>query len=386
MSESLKGTGMFKSTLCYLRNNGKTLMLHRNKKPNDVNEGKWIGVGGKFEGAETAGECLIREVREETGIELSSYVFHGIIYFRNDEYEDEEMYLYSARITDGQAETVMNGTPCSEGTLKFIPDDEIMGLSLWEGDRFFLNGLLDGKKRISYDLTYEKGKLVSKKTVPVKNILFDLDGTLLDTGEGIMKCAQYALKTIGVEVEDYHDLSFFVGPPLVYTYTRRYGLDMDKARELVKIYRERYEPEGVFECEPYPGVRECLEGLRSDGYRLYVCSSKPEHMCRKLMKHFDMTDFFDDIVGSTPDGRIDTKSQVLHELFRRNASEDPYFIGSSVLVGDTKFDIAGASDTGISSVGVSFGYGDTEEMKDLGAAAIAGSMSEINDTLFRFHL
>ena len=86
---------MYRSTLCYLRNGGKTLMMHRTKKENDVNKGKWIGVGGKFEDGETAGECLIREVKEETGTELHSFIFHGIIYFRNDEFEDEEMYLYS---------------------------------------------------------------------------------------------------------------------------------------------------------------------------------------------------------------------------------------------------------------------------------------------------
>ena len=224
-------------------------MLFRNKKPNDVNEGKWIGVGGKFEAGETAGECLVREVREETGIELSSYIFHGIIYFRNDGYEDEEMYLYSAQITDEQSAAVSGLTPCNEGTLKFIPDEEIMSLSLWEGDRAFLKDLLDGRIRISYDLTYEKGRLIRKERIAVRNVLFDLDGTLIDTGEGIMKCAGYALESIGIPVEDYHELSFFVGPPLVYTFTRRYGLDMDKARELVNKYRERYNDTGVFECE-----------------------------------------------------------------------------------------------------------------------------------------
>ncbi|MBO5552085.1 MAG: HAD hydrolase-like protein [Lachnospiraceae bacterium] len=370
---------MYRSTLCYLRYDGSTLMLYRNKKKNDVNEGKWIGVGGKFEPDETAGQCLVREVLEETGIELSSYVFHGIIYFRNDEYEDEEMYLFSAGITSEQAESI--SAFCSEGTLKFIPDTGIMELSLWEGDRAFLKDLLDGRSRIAYDLTYEKGKLIHKDRVTIKNILFDLDGTLIDTGEGIMKSAAYALETIGIKVGDYHELSFFVGPPLVYTYTHRYGLDMEQARELVKKYRERYSKTGLFECEPYPGVRESLYKLRSAGYSLYVCSSKPENMCRRLMEHFGMTGLFNDIVGSTPDGRIDTKSQVIKELFRRNAVNDPGFAGSSVLIGDTRFDIAGAADTGISSIGVSYGYGNVEEMRSLGAAAIADSISEIDAAL-----
>ena len=104
-------------------------------------------------------------------------------------------------------------------------------------------------------------------------------------------------------------------------------------------------------------------------------------MCRKLMEHFGLADLFMDIAGSTPDGRIDSKSQVLNELFRRNAAGDEGFISSSILIGDTKFDIMGAVNTGISSLGVSFGYGDTDEMLALGAAAISDSLPEINGKL-----
>lgn len=374
---------MIRTTLCYLRYEGKTLMLFRNKKAADINEGKWIGAGGKFEKGETAGECLVREIREETGIELTSYIFHGIIYFRNDEFEDEEMYLYSAVITSSEADRIKKYPSCSEGTFEFIPDTKLMELPLWEGDRVFLKDMLEGRKRISYELVYEKGKLVRSERVGIKYILFDLDGTLIDTGEGIMKSAAYALGSAGIHVDDYHELSFFVGPPLVYTFTHRYGLDMKKARELVNKYRERYNPTGLFESEPYPGVRECLENLRSAGYRLYICSSKPEHMCRRLMEHLEMSGLFCDIVGATPDGSIDTKSQVLNELFRRNAADDPCFAGSCVLIGDTRFDMAGAADTGISGIGVTYGYGSTEEMLSLGAAAMADSISEINDSLIQ---
>lgn len=374
---------MIRTTLCYLRNNGRTLMMLRNKKPNDINEGKWIGIGGKLEEHETPGECLRREVREETGTEPSAFLFHGIIYFENDAYEDEEMYLYSSYISDEEAEAVNKDGSCSEGTLRFIPDDEILSLSLWEGDRLFLNELLNGKRHISLRLEYDKDKLIKSGKVPIRNILFDLDGTLIDTGEGIMKCAAHSLKSIGVEVADYRELSFFVGPPLVYTYTTRYGVDMAKARELVKIYRERYNPVGVYECEPYPEVQECLEALKADGYRLYVASSKPEKMCRLLLDHFGMSMLFDDVAGSTPDGRIDTKAQVLSELFKRHIKDDPDFPGSSILIGDTKFDIQGANDAGISSLGVSFGYGSVQEMRDLGAVDVVDSMDEICGPLFK---
>ncbi|MCR5773900.1 MAG: HAD hydrolase-like protein [Lachnospiraceae bacterium] len=373
---------MFRSTLCYLQNKGRTLLMRRDKKENDVNEGKWIGVGGKFEADETAGSCLKREVLEETGLDLSSYRFHGIINFKNDEYEDEEMYLYSSELTDEEASSVRTGDACREGYLDFIPDGKIFDLPLWEGDRFFLKDLLEKKARISYELDYEGGILVKHEKIPVRNILFDLDGTLIDTGEGIMKCAAHSLKEIGVETKDWRDLSFFVGPPLVYTYTKRYGVDMAKARELVKIYRERYNPIGVFEAEPYPGVIECLKRLKEAGCKLYVCSSKPENMCRILMEHFNMDGLFDDIAGSTPDGKIDTKTEVLNELFRRNSEPGDDFIASSVLIGDTRFDIAGANETGVSSIGVSFGYGDVKEMQALGACTIVNSMEEITSGLF----
>ena len=355
-------------------NNGRTLMLYRGSKENDVNEGKWIGVGGKFEQGETAGECLCREVFEETGIRPSLFAFRGILYFRNDRYEDEEIYLYTADISDEEASGIRYD--CTEGTLRFVDNDSIPGLDLWEGDRFFLKDLMSGKGRISYELIYEGDRLTGHRAIPVTEILFDLDGTLIDTGEGIMKCAQYSLESIGIRTEDYHDLSFFVGPPLMYTYMHRYGADEAQARELVEKYRERYNPTGVFECELYPGVRECIEELRDMGYHIAIASSKPEHMCIRLLEYFGLSDLFDEVVGSTPDGRIDTKTEVLNELFRRKASE-PEYISRCILIGDTGFDIRGASDVGISSVGVSFGYGDVAEMSALGAVAIADSMSDI---------
>jgi len=145
------------TTLCYIEYDGKFLMLLRNKKKNDLNEGKWIGIGGKFEPGETAELCMLREVREETGIELGSWHFHGIISFRSDR-EDEEMYLYSAKL---DSEPVLKD--CDEGVLRWISKDEIMGLNLWEGDRLFFEPLIAGKDRINMLLRYEGDKLVEVK-------------------------------------------------------------------------------------------------------------------------------------------------------------------------------------------------------------------------------
>ena len=129
-------------------------MLLRNKKASDPNEGKWIGIGGKFEEGETPDECMLREVREETGLELTDYHFHGIIEFRSDEWEYEDMYLYTAQLPD-----IPPLPECREGTLKWIPKAQIMNLNLWEGDRIFLKELLEGKKEINMRLCYHGDKL-----------------------------------------------------------------------------------------------------------------------------------------------------------------------------------------------------------------------------------
>lgn len=145
---------MIKSTLCYIKKDGCLLMLLRNKKEHDLNEGKWVGVGGKLEEGENPEDCLLREVKEETGLSLTSWTFHGVIGFHSDKWPDEEMYLYSADAFYGTL------TECDEGTLRFIPEDEVLSLPLWEGDRLFLQEMLAGKTGISMNLWYEGNTLV----------------------------------------------------------------------------------------------------------------------------------------------------------------------------------------------------------------------------------
>ena len=145
-----------KTTLCYIEKDGKYLMLYRNKKKDDPNGGKWIGVGGKFEEGETPFECVKREVLEETGIVLRSAHFYGVIEFRSEGYFDEDMYLFSSNDYDDSGFAPEN---CSEGTLSFIPKNEILALSLWEGDRVFLAAMLDGQESINLKLEYSGEKL-----------------------------------------------------------------------------------------------------------------------------------------------------------------------------------------------------------------------------------
>ena len=154
---------MKKATLCYIYRSaaGKTareyLMLYRNKKEEDPNAGKWIGVGGKFEPGETLDECMLREVREETGLTLKSYHFCGVIHFISDTWEDEDMYLYRAEAADADNAVL---PACSEGELHWVPEEEMMDLPTWEGDRLFLKPLLEGADEISMTLRYEGDTLV----------------------------------------------------------------------------------------------------------------------------------------------------------------------------------------------------------------------------------
>ncbi len=145
---------MIESTLCYIEKENQYLMMLRNRKSADPNSGKWIGVGGKIEPGETPEECLVREVREETGLELVSFALRGVILFFSDLWEDERMYLYTADSFAGEL-----AADCDEGELHWVPKEEILNLNLWEGDRIFLRKLLEGEREINLSLYYEKDKL-----------------------------------------------------------------------------------------------------------------------------------------------------------------------------------------------------------------------------------
>ncbi|MDY4489323.1 MAG: HAD-IA family hydrolase [Candidatus Faecousia sp.] len=204
-----------------------------------------------------------------------------------------------------------------------------------------------------------------------KSILFDLDGTLTDSGEGIMNCAALALERFGIPIPPRDALRVFIGPPLHDTF-RQFGVPEDQVDEAIRIYRSRYVPIGKFENTPYPGIRELLEQLRAQGHRLFVATSKPEDMSVEILEHFDLAHFFDRICGASLDRSRSSKDAVIAYLLQQHGTEEPM-----VMVGDTVFDILGAAAHGIPAVGVAWGYGSVEEMKKAGAAAIAATMDEL---------
>lgn len=143
------------TTLCYIEQGGKYLMMHRVKKEHDINEGKWIGVGGHFEAGESPEECLLREVKEETNLTLTSWHFRGIVTFTSDDHPTEYMCLYTA---DGFEGTFRED--CKEGVLQWIPKEEVLDLRLWEGDRVFLKLLTEEVPFFSLKLSYRQDRLV----------------------------------------------------------------------------------------------------------------------------------------------------------------------------------------------------------------------------------
>ena len=202
-------------------------------------------------------------------------------------------------------------------------------------------------------------------------ILFDLDGTLTDSGEGIINCASLALEHFGIPVPDRETMRVFVGPPLDKTF-REFGVPADRTDEAIRVYRSRYIPIGRFENTPYPGIRELLETLRDRGHRLFIATSKPEGMSVEILEHFGLAHFFTDICGATMDGSRSTKEDVIAYLFGKNKGE-----GKILMVGDTVYDILGAKAHGIPAIGVAWGYGNVRDMTEAGAIAIAESTEEL---------
>ena len=204
-----------------------------------------------------------------------------------------------------------------------------------------------------------------------KVILFDLDGTLTDSGEGITKCVKLALDHFGIPVESLDSLRYFVGPPLRDSFVKA-GVPEERVEEAIAVYRSRYTTVGLFENIPYPGIRELLETLSSLGYRLFVATSKPEEMAVRILQKFDLHRYFEEICGATLDKSRDSKSAVIAYLLESAGNTR-----NVIMVGDTAYDVIGAAEHGIPTVGVSWGYGKVEEMMASGAVAIANTTEEL---------
>lgn len=204
-------------------------------------------------------------------------------------------------------------------------------------------------------------------------LLFDLDGTLTDSGPGIMHGAQRALEAFGIHETDEQALRFFVGPPLVESFARY--LPPELVPEAIARFRAYYRETGWLENEPYPGVRECLLALQAAGKRLYVATSKLESMARQVLEHFSLLSLFDGICGGIAN---DPEAGKKVNVVRRALSlADCRLPEKAVLTGDREYDIYGGHQAGIQTVGVLYGYGSRDELLHAGADLLANTPQEL---------
>jgi phosphoglycolate phosphatase len=216
------------------------------------------------------------------------------------------------------------------------------------------------------------------KPVHIKNVLFDLDGTLTDPREGITRCLQYALEKLNQRVPSQSALEAYIGPPLRSAFAAL--LESPSAEEVeaaVGFYRERFALVGLFENEVYAGVPSMLEGLRDAGFRLFVATSKAAVFAARIIEHFRLAPFFEGVYGAALDGRFDNKADLLRHLLDTKALA----ASETVMVGDREHDTIAASHNRIFSLGVTYGYGSREELQMAGAARLCDSPGEINAAL-----
>lgn len=208
-------------------------------------------------------------------------------------------------------------------------------------------------------------------------ILFDLDGTLTDPFEGITRSVQYALRHFHIDEPDLVALTPYIGPPLKESFQILHGLSDEQAAEALVQYRVRFSDVGMFENRVYDGVPAMLQALRAAGHRLAVATSKPTVFSVKILEHFGLASYFDEIVGSELDGRRVEKADVIAEAMRRmDAAPD-----NCCMVGDRRFDIEGAHQNGIKAIGVTYGYAEPGELEAAGAVSIVQSVAELEDYL-----
>ncbi len=210
-------------------------------------------------------------------------------------------------------------------------------------------------------------------------VFLDLDGTIIDSGEGVTSSVKYALERLGIEVADKKQLSCFIGPPLIESFKMFYGFDEQTAIKAVALYREYYTEKGIYEGYIYDGVEQMLTDLKNAGLRIVLATSKPEQFAVKILEGADLAKYFDIIAGASLDERTrSTKSQVIEYALEMANIDTPSDV---IMVGDRFYDVEGAREFGIDCIGVLYGYGSREEMEKHGAAYIVSTTQQVTELL-----
>lgn len=204
-----------------------------------------------------------------------------------------------------------------------------------------------------------------------RKILFDLDGTLTDPKEGICRSVQYALHAFGIEEPDIDRLTPFIGPPLKDSFMEFYHMTSEQAEKAVEKYRERFSVTGLYENQVYPGIPQMLERLKHMGYRMAIASSKPTVFVERILTHFSLDPYFDVVVGSELNGKRVNKDEVIRDAVEQLCEGEAVSYRQVIMVGDRKFDVAGAAAFGMECIGVAYGYAQEGELQKVGAAYVA---------------
>lgn len=213
-------------------------------------------------------------------------------------------------------------------------------------------------------------------------LLFDFDGTLFDTGPGVMNCVQYALEKLGISEQNPANLRKFIGPPLFDMFQELYGLDDLTAHEAVRLYRERYQPTGIWECAPYPAIPELIQQLKTDGWKIAVATGKPTPSAVRILERYQMDQLFDFICGSEFDGTRSKKHEVITAVLEKfHLLEHPKL---ALMIGDRKYDVIGSSLCGVPCIGVRYGYPEPGELEAAGAIAVVDTVEELKAFLNQY--
>lgn len=205
-------------------------------------------------------------------------------------------------------------------------------------------------------------------------LFFDLDGTLTDPAEGITNSVVHALECMGYGVPSYETLCTFIGPPLNDSFHNIGGVPEDRLPEAIFKYREYFSTKGIFENKVYPGIADMLDRLQKAGKKLVVATSKPEDFSVRIIEHFGLARFFENVCGSCMDETRTKKGEVIEYALERNAIKDRSRV---LMIGDRKHDVIGAHENGIACCGVLYGYGPRTELEEAGADLIATDLTEL---------
>ena len=211
-------------------------------------------------------------------------------------------------------------------------------------------------------------------------VIFDLDGTIIDSSEGITSSVEYALDKRGYSHGERETLKVFIGPPLREQFMKYCGItEVEEGTALVSAYRENYSVKGIFECCAYDGIRELLKSLKECGYKVIIATSKPEKFAKMIIQHLSLTEYFDFIGGANFDNTRTDKAEVID--YALNQSGFAHLKDKAIMIGDCVHDIIGAKANNIDSVAVTYGFGDIEELLNSGADYLVASPFELKELL-----